>query len=356
MATAGSADRFLVILPCTIAERRWNLPSNCEVRYLRRYAMREIGRLIDVYWHIPRLCRGADACLTLGDLGPISLPTPHVIFLHNPYLLSDDPALRAALPFWERLKLCYQRWHFGQSAARAHEIIVQTPIMVEAVRKRFPAISTPLGVVPPALPQHVNGFMVQRPTPRDYGTHSSCIKLLFLSAYYPHKNHRILPRVVEVLRARGMASQVQIYVTLANPEKVEGWSPDIGDVVRNLGPLTAAEVAPALLGASAMFIPTLAETYGLPYLEALALEVPVLTSDRGFARFICGDAAVYFDPLDPESIVDAISRLAAAPEDWRMKVRARRERAFIGCAVSQSENAASFLATVRTAVTKGKHS
>jgi glycosyltransferase involved in cell wall biosynthesis len=80
-------------------------------------------------------------------------------------------------------------------------------------------------------------------------------------------------------------------------------------------------------------LPTLAESYGLVYLEALACGVPILTSDRDFARWMCQNLAQYFDPLDASSIVDAIKncpnlkerndyssraveRLLDFPKDW----------------------------------------
>ena len=49
------------------------------------------------------------------------------------------------------------------------------------------------------------------------------------------------------------------------------------------------------------------------YLEAMAAARPILTSDRDFARWMCGAAARYFDPLDPVSIVDVIAALAGSP-------------------------------------------
>ena len=101
------------------------------------------------------------------------------------------------------------------------------------------------------------------------------------------------------------------------------------DVVHNLGNLTAEQVRAAFVASSALFLPTLVESYGLPYLEALALRRPILTSDRDFARWICGDLALYFDPLDAASIADAIERHAnePMPADYAERA-AHRLRAF----------------------------
>lgn len=53
--------------------------------------------------------------------------------------------------------------------------------------------------------------------------------------------------------------------------------------------------------------PTLYEGFGMPVLEAFANDCPVCLSDTSSLPEIAGDAAVYFDPNDLESIVHAIS-------------------------------------------------
>ena len=58
-----------------------------------------------------------------------------------------------------------------------------------------------------------------------------------------------------------------------------------------------------------MFLPTLLECFSASYVEAMAMKVPILTSDLSFARTVCGDAALYFDPLDPVSIAKKIEGL-----------------------------------------------
>jgi glycosyltransferase involved in cell wall biosynthesis len=61
-----------------------------------------------------------------------------------------------------------------------------------------------------------------------------------------------------------------------------------------------------------MFLPTLLECFSASYAEAMRMETIVLTSDLGFARGICNDAAVYFDPLDP---IDIVNNLLGIDED-----------------------------------------
>ncbi|MEK9149094.1 MAG: glycosyltransferase, partial [Candidatus Desantisbacteria bacterium] len=50
----------------------------------------------------------------------------------------------------------------------------------------------------------------------------------------------------------------------------------------------------------------LMEGFGLPALEAMACGCLVLASDIPAFREVCGDAAIYFDPLNVEEISEKI--------------------------------------------------
>lgn len=60
--------------------------------------------------------------------------------------------------------------------------------------------------------------------------------------------------------------------------------------------------------------PSLAEGFGLPLLEAMACGAPVVTSDRPPMTEVCGDAAVYVDPLSTTALAQAIDRLLSDGE------------------------------------------
>lgn len=52
--------------------------------------------------------------------------------------------------------------------------------------------------------------------------------------------------------------------------------------------------------ARALIFPSPDEGFGLPLLEAMASDCPVLCSDTAVFHEVAGDAAIYFDPLQPE--------------------------------------------------------
>ncbi|WP_226819078.1 glycosyltransferase [Acidithiobacillus montserratensis] len=70
------------------------------------------------------------------------------------------------------------------------------------------------------------------------------------------------------------------------------------------------ELLPALYqGAQALLYPSLYEGFGLPPIEAMACGCPVLVSQVTAMPEVCGDAAIYCDPLDEASIRQGILQL-----------------------------------------------
>lgn len=67
----------------------------------------------------------------------------------------------------------------------------------------------------------------------------------------------------------------------------------------------------ALIGhARGLVMPSLAEGFGLPVAEAMALGTPVIASDRGALAETGGDAALRVDPENVEALATALRRIA----------------------------------------------
>jgi glycosyltransferase involved in cell wall biosynthesis len=62
-------------------------------------------------------------------------------------------------------------------------------------------------------------------------------------------------------------------------------------------------------------LPSWFETTGLSSLEAAAMKCNIVTGNRGDAKEYFGDKAFYCDPASPASILDAIEKAAAAPNE-----------------------------------------
>ncbi|WP_234571719.1 glycosyltransferase [Rhodohalobacter sp. 614A] len=133
-------------------------------------------------------------------------------------------------------------------------------------------------------------------------------RFLTLSAYYPHKQIELIRSIIDSLEADYL-DKVRFVVTLLNKNYIEIFPPKYREFVYNTGPVPVEECPSLYKECDAVFNPTLLECFSATYPEAMAMEKPILTSDLGFARSICEEAALYFKPMNSDSAVKKIERI-----------------------------------------------
>lgn len=98
--------------------------------------------------------------------------------------------------------------------------------------------------------------------------------------------------------------------------------------VKVLGYLSEADLAAAYAGARVFCYPSLEEGFGLPILEAMSVDAPVVTSNVSCLPEIAGESAVLVDPYRVEAIADGIREvLGWTPEERSRRVALGRQRA-----------------------------
>ena len=83
---------------------------------------------------------------------------------------------------------------------------------------------------------------------------------------------------------------------------------------RRSGNVALDELVSLYRSAAALVFPSLYEGFGLPPLEAMACGCPVACSVAASLPEVCGDAARYFAPDDPEEIAAAVADVLADPD------------------------------------------
>ena len=95
--------------------------------------------------------------------------------------------------------------------------------------------------------------------------------------------------------------------------------------VQLAGYVEESDKAALIAEAHGLIMPSLAEGFGVPIIEALAANTPVLCSDIPVFREVAGDLADYFDPFSTASICASVSRVLAQQEQLRRRIHSRRD-------------------------------
>lgn len=140
------------------------------------------------------------------------------------------------------------------------------------------------------------------------------INLLYLSAYYRHKNFELVPCVA--LELKKLLPDYEFVFTLSIStdnsavKSIEDAAIENGVIedIRFIGGVSLDRVAELYQNSHIAFIPTLLEVFSAAYSEAMTCGLPVVTSDLDFSKSVCADAAFYFTPNDSMSAAYAISR------------------------------------------------
>jgi glycosyltransferase involved in cell wall biosynthesis len=94
--------------------------------------------------------------------------------------------------------------------------------------------------------------------------------------------------------------------------------------VRFSGYIEEHDKAALIAEAHGLIMPSFAEGFGVPIIEALAANTPVLCSDIPVFREVAGELADYFDPFSTQSICASVTRIIARQAEWRGRIRSHR--------------------------------
>lgn len=151
--------------------------------------------------------------------------------------------------------------------------------------------------------------------------------VLNLGAKKPHKNHlRLIDAMRHVREAVPDATLVLPGPPTPREQDLYDHVRQLGldDVVRFPGFIDDAAVEELYAVAACFAFPSLSEGFGLPILEAMSRDVPVVTSDVSCLPEVAGGAAVLVDPYSDEAIAaGVISVLTDADLRGRLMVAGR---------------------------------
>ncbi|MFL5760457.1 MAG: glycosyltransferase family 4 protein [Thermomicrobiales bacterium] len=136
--------------------------------------------------------------------------------------------------------------------------------------------------------------------------------VLFVGTVQPRKNIARIAEAVSRLASAGLPHKLVVagkFGWLGEHFERDLETFDRPELVHRLGYIPEGDLTALYSGADAFCFPSLYEGFGLPVLEAMACEVPVVTSNRGSLPEIAGEAALLVDPTSVDQIASALIRV-----------------------------------------------
>lgn len=300
------ADTYFILTPDKRSYREFE-SDNIKIIDVPHWAHSNVAVLPLYRIVMPNILRkyAIDAILNFGDI-IIPTDTYQVYNFDWAFAVYPDHVIWKKMPLRERAFFRLKLYFFEAYLRRATVIMAQTEAMKHRLEARYRLDNVVL--VPAAVAEipSAEGAVFDLPKGR--------FKFVYPANYYPHKNIDILERVAAELKARG--ADVAIVLTI-DPQEHEAAAQfldrirrrNLEDILINVGRVSAEHIPALYQACDALVMPTLLETFGLPYVEAMNHRKPIVTSDMDFALAVCGDAALYFDPMESGSIVAAMERV-----------------------------------------------
>lgn len=143
---------------------------------------------------------------------------------------------------------------------------------------------------------------------------------------WKHKNHETLIRALGHRRDHLIQNRVK-FLLIGGFDKndvkylksiIQKYN--VFEIVNILGYQSDERLKALYQSAELLFFPSLFEGFGMPVLEAMTLGCPVICSNVGSLKEICGDSALYFDAKYEESFVSVIDELLKGSIDLQQLV------------------------------------
>mgnify|MGYP001179254998 FL=1 len=283
---------YELYLPCSGSLSEYQSKNvNSKTFIYKRILLNPISRFIECIFSQSKFNDGAPI-LVLGDI-PLKITKGNqVLFLQSPLLVTpwlEIPKLRV-------LKYLISKLIFFINHKHVDAFIVQTSIMKEKLLSVYPIPNNKIHIISQPVPVWIkedNSYYKKSYTP------GAGLDLIYPAAYYPHKNHALLSKIESSAKDWPVSNLGLTIPIDKNP------APNINWIIC-LGQLNQKDMLKKYHSVDAMLFLSIEESFGFPLIEAMYLDLPIICPDLPFARVLCGDEALYFDPNDIDSLKEQI--------------------------------------------------
>jgi len=336
-----SGYQFFVFLPDDTAKLLWNVPGNINLRAL---PSKNIGGWRRLWWEQVTLRRSlrrerVDLLFSTANFAMLCCPVKQILLVRNALYFSKTYRRMFLRKHGLRYRLAFalRRWMIVRSLRSADVLMTPTQAMLDDVaqfgkvdpRKAFVnhyGADRRDGVAPRAVTlseaKNPRSSAEGHTTAPAAAAEPAVIRLIYVSLYSEHKNLSTLLKAMPLLNRNG-AGRFLLKTTVDPAWEGASWAvthkddlalaqqPAVAPWVEFLGPLGWKETRELYREGNLFVFPSLCESFGHPLVEAMAHGLPIVAADTPVNHEMCGDAAIYFSPLDSEGLAGQIRRVAS---------------------------------------------
>lgn len=247
-----------------------------------------------------------DLCFTVFGPTLLRVGVPHVMGFANPWVVLKDISPYYLMSKLARVKAHLVYYIYGKLLIYFDgNVVTETEFIKSGLVKLGLVSENKVTVIGNTYSQSFSTYQNPDEITKKYNLDKKPEYLyLFCIAHdYIHKNLNIIEPVNKILEKKDIKVK---FITTIDINSFEKKSFFFKYSCINVGPIDIADCPYLYEQTDALFLPTLLECFTASYPEAMIMRKPILTSNRIFAHEICGNAAIYFDPLSPKDIADKI--------------------------------------------------
>lgn len=258
---------------------------------------------------ISRLAQQGDIVFCFHNLPLIFNSRGRLIcYVHNANLVGLVPI--RLLSGWVRLRYWVERQIAYIRRATIERYVVQTPTMKSALERWYGKGAPPIDVLPFIGDIGLDIECLENDSRTDVGSGKKW-DFIYVSDGSAHKNHNRLLEAWQLLAEKGCFPSLALTL---HPQRDVRLCKEINQLskkynlrVENLGYIPHRQILEYYSATRALIFPSIAESFGIPLIEAYAKGLPIIAPELDYVRDVCIPTET-FDPRSARSIARAVRR------------------------------------------------
>jgi len=313
---------FYVLAPPQVGYEEYeHYPVKVEITPMSKIS--PIKRLVTDHTWLKRKINeiNPDVVFSMGNFAVPTNKKQAVLFMLPYAIYPEDKKVWGLLDLKTRFDFRLRNELFKSRLKYADVLFPQTKTSQKRLNKYYPN-HIPRTIVIPTAYSRISSQMGKN---HFFKKNENNIYLLCLTKYYKHKNVEIFIPLAKKLKHTN--SNIRILTTVEGDQGVGSQEfidsivdSKLEDYIINIGKIPMTAVPSLYDKIDGLILPTLLESFSATYADSLTFKKPIFTSERDFARDVCGDAAFYFDPHKVDDIYNHIVDAFNHPEKIKKKI------------------------------------